>query len=402
MGERASSPLPTIDEALAMVAAAISPLEREDVPLEQAYGRFLAAPLEAGLDLPPFTNSAMDGYAVRAADTPGKLRVAGESAAGAPFTGVLELGEAVAISTGAALPGGSDAVAPVEQVLEPGLREIEVARAIEPGASVRRAGSDVGRGARVLGAGVRIGPAQIGAAAAVGARELPCRGRPRVAILTTGNELREPGQPLAAGQIYDANGPMLRAALGTTGAIVERIPAAADTVEAHRAALGRALDHDVVISSGGVSVGSHDLVRNVARELGVEERFWRIALRPGKPMIFGIRAPTLMFGLPGNPVSTLVCFELFVRPALFGLQGAGEIRPAFATGVLAGAVPRNPERDEMIRVRRVAGAALAPLSGQQSHQITTMAQADGLARIPIGTGELAAGSEVAYLPLHRF
>jgi molybdopterin molybdotransferase len=402
MGQRVSSPLPTIDEALAMVAAAISPLAREDVPLTRAYGRFLAAPLEAGVDLPPFTNSAMDGYAVRAADTPGRLRIAGESSAGAPFSGVLEPGQAVAISTGAALPAGSDAIAPIEQVLEAGAGEVEVQLAIDPGAWVREAGSDVHRGARVLSAGVRVGPAQVGAAAAIGMRALPCRALPRVAILTTGSELREPGQPLTPGQIYDANGPMLRAALSTSGAIVERIPAAADTIEAHRAALGRALEHDVVISSGGVSVGAHDLVRSVARELGVEEHFWRIALRPGKPLSFGSRASTLMFGLPGNPVSTLVCFELFVRPALHGLQGAADIRPEFATGILTGAVKRNSERDEMIRVRRVADAALEPLSGQESHQITTMAQADGLARIPRGGGEIPAGSEVAYLPLHRF
>jgi molybdopterin molybdotransferase len=193
---------------------------------------------------------------------------------------------------------------------------------------------------------------------------------------------------------------MLAAALGTAGAIVERIPAVDDTVQAHRAALMRALDHDVVISSGGVSVGTHDLVRAVARELGVEERFWRIALRPGKPLSFGVRGATLMFGLPGNPVSTLVCFELFVRSALYGLQGAREIAPAFATGILVDAVRRNSLRDEMIRVRRMVDGQLKPLSGQESHQITTMAQADGLARIPSGSGELAAGSEVSYLPLH--
>ena len=385
-----------------MIAATITPLQREDVPLEQAYGRFLAAPLQAGLNLPPFTNSAMDGYALRAGDTPGRLRVAGESAAGVPFTGVLAPGEAVAISTGAALPAGGDAVAPIEHVLDRGIGEIEVPLAIEPDASVRHAGSDVERGARVLEAGVRIGPAQIGAAAAIGLRELPCRALPRVAILTTGSELREPGQALAAGEIYDANGPMLRAALSTTGAVVEQIPAASDTLEAHRSALSQALEHDVVISSGGVSVGAHDLVRTVARELGVHEHFWRIALRPGKPLSFGSRSSTLLFGLPGNPVSTLVCFELFVRPALDGMQGAREIRPAFDTGILAAVVQRNPERDEMVRVRRTPGATLEALSGQQSHQITVMAQADGLARIPAGTGELAAGSEVAYLPLHRF
>ena len=174
-----------------MIAATITPLQREDVPLEQAYGRFLAAPLQAGLNLPAFTNSAMDGYALRAGDTPGRLRVAGESAAGVPFTGVLAPGEAVAISTGAALPAGGDAVAPIEHVLDRGIGEIEVPLAIEPDASVRHAGSDVERGARVLEAGVRIGPAQIGAAAAIGLRELPCRALPRVAILTTGSERSE-------------------------------------------------------------------------------------------------------------------------------------------------------------------------------------------------------------------
>ena len=249
----------------------------------------------------------------------------------------------------------------------------------------------------MLDPGVRIGPAQIGAAAAVGLRELPCARSPRVAILTTGTELRELGEPLAAGEIYDANAPMLLAALSTSGALVERIDTAADTVESHRAALASALEHDVVITSGGVSVGDHDLVRSVARELGVSERFWRIALRPGKPLSFGVRGSTLVFGLPGNPVSTLVCFELFVRPALYGLQGAKEIGPVFGSGVLAGPVRRNPERDHMIRVR-VADAVLEPLPGQESHQITLTARADGLARIPAGTGELPAGTEVAYLP----
>jgi molybdopterin molybdotransferase len=400
-GTGAASLVP-IDEALAVVAAAISPLGPEDVPLEHAHGRFLAAPVEAGLSLPPFTNSAMDGYALRAADTPGRLRVTGESAAGSPFAGVLAPGEAVAISTGAALPAGADAVVPIERVLETAAEEIEVPAEVDHDAWLRHAGSDVEAGARVLAAGVRVGPAQIGAAAAVGVRELRCGGLPRVAIVTTGTELRSPGEALAPGEIYDANGPMLEAALSTTGAIVARIPAVDDTVEAHRAALREALDHDVVISSGGVSVGTHDLVRAVARELGVSERFWRIALRPGKPLSFGVRGSTLVFGLPGNPVSTLVCFELFVRPALYALQGAREIHPAFDTGTLSDPVARNSVRDEMIRVRRTAGGRLEPLSGQQSHQITIMAQADGLARIPAGTGELAGGSEVSYLPLHRF
>ncbi len=395
-----------IDDALAIVATQIRALEAESVALEQACGRFLAADLDAGLDLPPFANSAMDGYALRAGDTPGRLHVVGESAAGSPYGGSLGPGEAVAISTGAVVPAGADAVAPLEDVAGDD-RELQVPCTVQPGAFVRLAGSDVIRGQRLLYAGTRIGPAQIGAAAAVGLHELPCRRLPRVAILTTGSELRQPGEPLREGEIYDANGPMLRAALLTAGAVLELIPAAADTPEAHRAALKRGLECDVVISSGGVSVGAHDLVRGVGRELGVRELFWRIALRPGKPLTFGVRGSTLVFGLPGNPVSTLVCFELFVRPALLALQGAREFRPAFGSGVLRTAVQRSTERDDLIRVRVAeppagGGTVLEPLPGQQSHQIVITAQADGLARIPAGPGELPPGTEVAYLPLRAF
>jgi molybdopterin molybdotransferase len=234
-------------------------------------------------------------------------------------------------------------------------------------------------------------------------------------VLTTGTELRQPGEPLADGEIYDANRPMLEAALLTSGARVHQIPAAADTSEAHRVALGQALEHDVVISSGGVSVGAHDLVRGVGRELGVKEVFWRVALRPGKPLAFGVHGSTLVFGLPGNPVSSLVCFELFVRPALLGMQGSPDVRPAWSSGALNTAVQRNADRDDLIRVR-VSGAegrasvsergdgrtSLSPLREQQSHQIAITAQADGLALIPAGGGELPAGTEVAYLPLQRF
>jgi molybdopterin molybdotransferase len=195
---------------------------------------------------------------------------------------------------------------------------------------------------------------------------------------------------------------MLRAALRSSGALIELIPAAADTADAHVAALTDALEHDVVITSGGVSVGAHDLVRDAARRLGVEEVFWRVAVRPGKPLTFGVRGDTLVFGLPGNPVSTLVCFELFVRPALLALQGARDPAPELVIGALATTVRRNPERDDFIRVRvRHADGTvvLEPLRDQQSHQIAIAAQADGLARIPTGTGELAAGTEVSFLPI---
>jgi molybdopterin molybdotransferase len=400
---RAEEQLLTIDEALALVDAHVSPLPAEEVALEQAYGRYIAEELHAAVDLPPFPSSAMDGYALRAEDSPGELKVVGESSAGAPYLGEMGPGQAVAISTGAVVPAQADSVVPIERVGGSG-EQIELAAAIERGSFVRDRGSDIKRGEKILDAGTRLGSAQIGAAAAVGLATVLCRRRPTVAVLTTGTELRPPGEPLGDGEIYDANGPMLTAALLTSGAGVEHIPAAADTEEAHRAALTRALEHDVVISSGGVSVGPHDLVRSVGRELGVSEVFWRIALRPGKPLAFGVRGSTLVFGLPGNPVSSLVCFELFVRPALLALQGAGGVQPAWVSGVLGAAVQRNPERDDLIRVRSETtdgSTVLLPLHGQQSHQIAITAQADALARIPMGTGEVPAGTEVACLPLLR-
>jgi molybdopterin molybdotransferase len=395
----------SIDDALALVGAHVSALPAEEVGLEHAYGRFLAQHLRAAVDLPPFASSAMDGYALRAAGTPGRLAVVGESAAGSPYRGALGERETIVISTGAVIPPQADAVVPVEDVLGAGGDEIEVSEVVPPGAFVRDRGSDIRRGDPLLRTGTRLGPAQIGAAAAAGLGTLPCRRRPSVAILTTGSELRRPGERLEEGEIFDANGPMLDAALRTTGATIRRIPGAADTPEAHRAALERALEHDVVISSGGVSMGAHDLVRRVGSELGVHEVFWRVALRPGKPLAFGVHGSTLVFGLPGNPVSTLVCFELFVAPALLALQGAPSLRPQWGSARLGTAVARNAQRDDLIRVRAAgegAGTVLAPLHGQQSHQIAITAQADGLALIPAGTGELPSGSEVCYLPLHRF
>jgi molybdopterin molybdotransferase len=405
LAERPSRPtLLSIDDALALIEAHVVPLPAEDVALEQAYGRYIAEELRAAIDLPPFASSAMDGYALRAEDSTGRLTIVGESSAGSPYLGELGPGEAVAISTGAVVPAQADAVVPIEDVSVAGER-IELTSPIAPGRFVRDLGSDMKRGEVILGAGTRLGSAQIGAAAAVGLAMVSCRRRPSVAVLTTGTELRRPGEQLAEGQIYDANGPMMTAALLTSGAGVEHIPAAADTVEAHRAALTNALEHDVVISSGGVSVGPHDLVRSVGRELGVSEVFWRIALRPGKPLAFGVRGSTLVFGLPGNPVSSLVCFELFVRPALLALQGAASVQPAWSAGVLGAAVEPQRTRDDLIRVRFEApegSAVLLPLHGQQSHQIAITAQADALARIPMGTRELPAGTEVAYLSLVGF
>jgi molybdopterin molybdotransferase len=260
----------------------------------------------------------------------------------------------------------------------------------------------VAAGGLVVEAGVRLGPAQIGALAAAGVAEVLCARRPRATVLTTGTELRSPGSPLGPGEVYEANGVMLAAQLEAAGGLVRRLEPVADDEEAHRHALEQGLESDVLVTSGGVSVGPHDLVRRIEAELGVEEVFWRVAVRPGKPVSFGVRATTLVFGLPGNPVSTLVGCELFVRPALLALQGAADPGPTFAVGRLVASVSRNAGRDDLLRARSAVtddGVVLEPVRGQESHMIVRAAEADALVFVPRGEGELEAGSTVRYLSL---
>ena len=241
-----------------------------------------------------------------------------------------------------------------------------------------------------------LGAARVAALAAGGAARLAVARRPRVAVLTTGTELRPPGSELEPGQIYDANGPMLAALVRSAGGEPTQLQAVADDEDAHRDALRRGLEHDVLVSSGGVSVGPHDLMRSVGAELGVEEVFWRIAMRPGKPLWFGVRGDTLVFGLPGNPVSSLVCFELFVRPALLALQGHRSPEPPFEPGTLGATVRRNAARDDLVRARR-DGADARARAGQESHMIARAAEADALVLVPRGDGEIAAGDTVQFL-----
>jgi molybdopterin molybdotransferase len=386
-----------LEEAIAEVLARVKPLPSETVPLAEARGRVLAEPARAGVDLPPFASSAMDGFAVRSADTPGTLVVVERIAAGRPAGRALAAGEAMGIATGGVVPDGADAVTPIEDVVDHG-NSVEIPSDVARAANVRPRGGDTAEGEEVVAAGTRLGAAQIGALAAAGVAEVRVASRPRAAVLATGTELRAPGEPLEPGQIYEANGVMLRAALDATGAIVDQIPAVADEEGEHRAALERALAADVVVSSGGVSVGPHDLVRRVARELGVEEVFWRVAVKPGKPVSFGTRGRTLVFGLPGNPVSTLVAFELFVRPALRALEGERDPGPRWEAGRLARSARRNDARDELARARRTDDG-LEPLGGQESHMIVRAAAADALVHLPRGDGELAAGESVRFLPL---
>jgi molybdopterin molybdotransferase len=391
----ASEPI-SIDEARARVLAEARALPPEAVPLEAALGRVLAEDVASGGDLPPFDSSAMDGYAVVAVSEASELEVVAESRAGAPAGHSVVPGEAVRISTGAQLPPGADAVVPVERVTATDGR-VSVPE-VAAGANVRRAGEDVRAGELVLSAGAELGPAEVAMLASLGRAEVTCGRAPRVAIVVTGDELAEPGAELGPGQIFNSNGPALAALAIRAGALVTGSARAADEPGPTREALARALDGaDVVCVSGGVSVGPHDHVKAVLAELRVEERFWGVALKPGKPTWFGV-CPTgaLVFGLPGNPVSAMVTFHLFVRPALRVLAGA-DPSDSRVRARLDAPVKRHPRRDQAVRCLLRAeddGWHVEPTGPQGSHQLSSMLGAGALALVPAGSGEVAAGEHV--------
>jgi molybdopterin molybdotransferase len=419
----------SISAAREAVLAVVRPVSAEPVPVGIAAGRVLAQEIRAAHDAPPFDNSAMDGFAVAAASSSGPLRIAGEARAGQPAAMALRPGEAIRISTGAPLPAGADAVVPLEQAQLDGDHVTATAPAA-PGRYVRRAGEDLRGGQVVLRAGARLGPGELAVAIAAGAGELSCARRPRVAIVCTGDELRAPGAALAPGEIHDANAAMLavlaaqaggapaadpRATGGPTGASSE--PAAdraaagggdpwaaavrvvADDRASTEAALAAAVAHaDVVIVSGGVSVGPHDHVKAALAALGAEQRFWGLDLRPGHPTWFGTRGERLVFGLPGNPVSSFVTFTLFARPALLALQGASAPLPAREQAVLAEQVRRGP-REQALRVRLAPGddgvPRATPTGPQGSHVTASLTGAGALAFVAPGDGVVAAGERVA-------
>jgi molybdopterin molybdotransferase len=407
------SDLISIDEARRRVLEAVRPLGTEDVALDLALGRVLAEDVTSGIDVPPFDSSGMDGFALIAGPE-AELEVIGEARAGHPAAEAVRPGTAIRISTGAVVPEGADAVVPVERTTAVTGAEghsVEVDRdmrgkgqpsrvrvaEIDAGANIRRAGEDIALGAVVLQGGTVLGPAELGVAASVGRPTLRCATRPRVFVLITGDELTAPGEPLAPGGIYGSNGFALGAQVERAGGTLAGRGTVPDTPEGTRAAIAEALEAaDVVIVSGGVSVGPHDHVKDALRDLGVEEHFWGVRLRPGKPTWFGTLDGTLAFGLPGNPVSAMVTFQLFARPALAALQGASP-DAARATAVLAHPVARNPRRDETVRVRLRHGddgLVAEPTGAQGSHMLTSMLGADGLALILHGDGELAAGERV--------
>jgi molybdopterin molybdotransferase len=401
----AMADLITIAAARDRVLTAIRPLESERIPVADALDRVLAADVLAAADVPPFACSAMDGYAVQAGPAGRELALVAESRAGAPTARALDTGEAIRISTGAAVPSGATAVIPQEEVeLRDGVVVLR-ADALD-GSHIRPAGEVMRSGVPVLARGIRLGPAELGAAVAAGAGELQVARRPRISVLATGDELREPGAALRPGEIHNSNGPMLVALASRCGAQAEPPGRLPDDRAATEQGLAAALDRaDVVIVSGGVSVGPHDHVKPALAALGVDEVFWGVALQPGKPTWFGTRDGRLVFGLPGNPVSAAVTFSLFVAPALAALQGsAGPDRPGEAEAVLGVAVRRNRRREQALRVRleRRDGSVVAiPNGPQASHVIVSLVGADALALIPPGEGSVEAGETVRLAPLTR-
>lgn len=383
-----------------LIAAAAPRLPAETLTVAaELSGRVLADSVTAVSSLPPFDVSAMDGYAARRRELGGgPLPVAARVAAGSD-PAPLAPGTAAEISTGAAVPAGADAIVPVEDATETAAGLVA-----EPprGDFIRRAGGDLRSGDEVAASGSVLTPALLSAIAAAGVSRITVAVRPRLAVIATGSELAAPGEPLRPGQIHESNSVGLAALGARAGADVLPAVRVADDPAATREAFAAALrSADVVVSSGGVSVGPHDHVKPVLADLGVREVFWRIAHKPGKPLWFGV-APGggLVFGLPGNPVSSLVCFELFVRPALCAMQGApAEVRPLAR---LAEPVKRLAERDHAIRCGLRPGAEgmeLVPQAVQDSHLIAHAAAAAAIALIPAGSGELPAGALVEYLPV---
>lgn len=391
----------TVDAALEQIVRSAQLVPVETVAVTEAAGRVLREPARATVDLPPFPSSAMDGFAVRASDAPGELPIAFRVATGSAPPSPLAAGAAAGISTGGTVPEGADAVVPVELVEDRGTHVV-IPEGISAGQHVRPRGGDVRDGDSIAEVGTRLGPAQVGALAAAGLGSIVCSVRPRVAVLATGSELQAAGKSLAVGQIYESNRAMVAAVLARAGADVDVLPVVEDDESAHQEAIARGLAADVLVTSGGVSMGEHDLVRSVEAELGVREVFWGVAVKPGKPLSFGVRDRTLVFGLPGNPVSSLVGALVFVSTGLRAMQGDVDPLPRYALGVMDTALRRNPHRDEFVRAARVNGrdgVELRAISGQDSHMIARAAAADSLVHVARGGGELPAGSLVRFLAL---
>jgi molybdopterin molybdotransferase len=390
-----------IGEAYERIGALAVPLPGEEVALAEAAGRVLAADVLGAVDLPGFDRSSMDGWAVRSADFGGgtvSVPVRGDVAAGSAGDAALQPGTAVVISTGAPMPAGADAVLPLEDGVE---REgvLTASVRVAPDAFVRFRGEDVRAGELLVPAGQRLTPARLSVVASGGVASVCVHRRPRVAVVATGSELVPLGEPLPPGAIYNSNGPTLSAHAVSDGALVLPPRRVADDPGSTREVLGAALDEsDVLLVSGGVSVGGHDLVKDTLADLGVRELFWRVRIKPGKPIFCGRRGDTWVFGLPGNPVSTVVGYLVFVAPLLRRLAGGAFEQPALSEATLV-ADARNPGERTTYATARFTDGGIALTGKQGSHMTKALADADGFAILPWDRDVLPAGERVAFLPL---
>ena len=388
----------TVDEALARIFALCSPTPVETVPLAQAAGRVLARPVTAMRDQPPFAGSAMDGYAVRGPVAPGdRFTVIGEAGAGHAFGGLLEPGQALRIFTGAPLPKGADWVVIQEDVAREG-DAITVLPHLGEGANVRPAGTDF-RAGDTISAPRRLRPVELGLLASMNVATVPVHRAPVVALIPTGDELIMPGENPRADQIVASSVFALKAMVEAAGGQARILPIARDTEAELTTVLKLARGVDVIVTLGGASVGDHDLVAPVTQALGAERAFYKIAMRPGKPLMAGQLFGALMLGLPGNPVSALVCAQLFLVPALRAMQGLGAWPPMTLEATLAEPVEANGPRAHYMRATLEPGGLIRALPRQDSSLVGVLAQADALLIRPIGDPARPAGHKVRYLPL---
>jgi molybdopterin molybdotransferase len=404
--------LVTVEGHLAQILDAVSPLSPLDLTLPDAHGCVLAEDVSATFPLPPFDNSAMDGYAVRAADItsateaqPVTLPVVGDVAAGSSGPYTVQPGLCVRIMTGAPLPAGADVVVPLEWT-DGGIAQVSIRRPAPAGAHIRRAGEDATTGVTVLTAGTHLGATQLGLLAAVGRDRVQARPRPRVVVLSTGSELVEPGTPLSPGKIPDSNSSLLTAAAQEAGGIAYRVGIVPDDPRQLLDALeDQLIRADAVVTSGGVSVGAYDVVKEAIGRLG-PVTFARVAMQPGMPQSFGLIGPdkTPFFGLPGNPVSAYVSFEVFVRPALRRMLGVEPINRPTVRATLRAPVTSPPGKRTFARSQlSVSKGAytVKPVGGGGSHLIASLAHANALVVVPEQVTELEAGATVTVMLLER-
>ena len=401
------TPLVPVEDAVVRIIAGVSPVSPEDVALAEGPGRTLAEPLRARRTQPPFNASSMDGYAVRAADTahaPTTLKVIGMSAAGRHYDGVVSEGEAVRIFTGAPVPAGADAILIQENAEAGGDGTVTAKQATSAGRHIRHAGLDFQENALLLDAGRQLGMREIALAAAMGHARLPVRRRPRVAIIATGDELVAPGALPALDQIFAASSPGLAAYVHGLGGQPHDLGIVRDdrAVIAGTVECALQLPADVVLTIGGASVGDHDLVQDSLTDAGLTLDFWRVAMRPGKPLVYGRIGETHVLGLPGNPVSSLVCAILFLRPLIAALLGQRQRDPT-ASATLGGDLTKNDDRQDYVRARLATRQgelpAAVPLPVQDSSMLGVLATADCLIVRPPNAPAARRGEPCRIIPL---